>query len=286
MHRTDRLGGIGRATAALAVVVTAGAGWATPAAADPVGIETAATTSTPASFDRTINTPCPAGKVVTGGGAYLTLSTAAQGHVGLDRHEPRANGRGFTAGMREAGAADYTDDWQMTTLAVCAPQPTGYQVVATTGAAGTEYVTASCGTKSVIGVGARVNSGFGNVLLDQVVPSADLKSVTARAVVVQGGAAAGWSLTTFAVCASAPAGLERISLAPAYASDSHQLTITSCPDGKALYSAGADIGAGNGQVLLSGVNMTAGDTVRVWADEDADGTAGTWNLVAYGICGS
>ncbi|MFD2767524.1 hypothetical protein [Micromonospora eburnea] len=61
--------------------------------------------------------------------------------------------------------------------------------------------------------------------------------------------------------------------------------IGSCPAGKWLYGAGADINAGIGQVLLTGLNITTGDTLRIWANEDADGPAGTWNLTRYGICG-
>ncbi|MFD2767525.1 hypothetical protein [Micromonospora eburnea] len=62
-------------------------------------------------------------------------------------------------------------------------------------------VTASCGTKKVVGVGGRINGGAGDVVLDQVVPSFDLASVTVRAVAVQSTAPAGWNATSFALCA-------------------------------------------------------------------------------------
>ncbi|MDI5941289.1 hypothetical protein QLR68_24765, partial [Micromonospora sp. DH15] len=118
------------------------------------------------------------------------------------------------------------------------------------------------------------------------VPSFDLTSVTVRAVAVQGTSPAGWSATAIAVCATAPAGLERIVVTGTGASDPSDSTFKSCPAGKGLYSAGADINAGNGQVLLSAVNITGGTTVRVGAHEDADGFAGSWSLNAYGICAS
>ncbi|MCZ7436725.1 hypothetical protein O7598_10015 [Micromonospora sp. WMMC241] len=269
-----------------AAVVAAGLGWAAPAFATPAGLETVTQTAAESSADKSALASCPTGKVVTGGGGFLTAGSSAAGRVGLDRLEPLANGTGFIATMREAGPVNFAGDWGLQTLAQCATAPAGYQVVATTGAVGTEYVTASCGTKKVIGMGGRINSGLGDVVLDQVVPSFDLTSVTVRAVAVQGTSPAGWSATSIAVCATAPAGLERVVVTGAGASDPSDTHLKACPPGKGLYSAGADINAGNGQVLLTAINITGGNTVRVRADEDADGFAGSWSLSGYGICGS
>ncbi|MEU6075426.1 hypothetical protein [Micromonospora sp. NPDC047074] len=283
--RVDTRGGV--LTAAFgAAAVLAAMGWATPAAATPPGLETVMGTASPSSEDKSAFAPCPAGKVVTGGGGFLTAGSSAQGRVGLDRLEPLANGSGFFTTMREVGPTDFTGDWGLQAVGQCATPPAGYQVVATTGAAGTEFVTASCGTKKVIGMGGRINGGGGNVVLDQVVPSFDLASVTVRAVAVQGTAPTGWSATSFAVCATAPAGLERVVVTGDSGSDPAATRTKNCPTGKALYSIGADINAGNGQVLLSALNITPSTTLRVRADEDADGFAGNWSLNGYGICGS
>jgi hypothetical protein len=279
-----RYGGTGLAAAVAALVLT-GVGPAAPASADPPGLEIVTSSSAETSADKTITASCPTGKVVSGGGGYLAASTGAKAHVALDRLEPLANGTGFAATMREAGPGSYSDDWTLSAVAACVTQPTGYQVVATTGAAETEYVTASCGTKSVIGMGGRVNSGFGDVVLDQVVPSSDLKSVTVRGVPVQGSTRTGWSVTAFAVCANTPAGLERITTAPSSSnSNSGQSRLLLCPTGKALYSAGVDINAGNGQVRLTAVNLIATDRIGVGANEDSDGYGGNWAVDAYGIC--
>ncbi|MEU7925405.1 hypothetical protein [Micromonospora sp. NPDC049801] len=266
--------------------VVAGMAWAAPAWAVPAGLETVTHSAAESSADKSALASCPAGKVVTGGGGFLIAGSSAAGRVGLDRLEPLANGTGFFVTMREAGPANFAGDWALQAVAQCATTPAGYQVVATTGAVGTEYVTASCGTKKVIGMGGRVNSGLGDVVLDQVVPSFDLTSVTVRAVAVQGTSPAGWSATSIAVCANAPAGLERVALTGTSASNSSDNAVKSCPAGKGLYSAGADINAGNGQVLLTAINITGGNTVRARADEDADGFAGSWSLNGYAICGS
>lgn len=274
-----------KAVGVLAVVVVVGAGWTAPVSAEPAGLETVVESTDLNSVDKAATALCPVGKVVTGGGGFLNTALA-EGRVALDRLEPLANGSGFVATMREAGAVNHPGDWRLSALAMCATQPSGYQVVAVTGAVGTEFVTADCGTKSLIGSGGRVNGGLGDVVLDQVVPSFDLKSVTVRAVRVQGSSLGGWSVTSFAVCADTPAGLERISHSSTNTSDQQHNGIMSCPVGKSLFSAGADINAGNGQVLLTGVNITSETTVRAWANEDADGYSGNWSFNAYGICGS
>ncbi|WP_229406805.1 hypothetical protein [Micromonospora sp. NBRC 110038] len=284
MRVTKGRGALTAVASTAAVLATMG--WAAPASADPAGLETVTESVAASSVDKSAFAACPTGKVVTGGGGFLTAGSSAEGHVGLDRLEPLANGTGFYATMREAGPANFAGNWALQGLAQCVTPPAGYQVVAATGAVGTEYVTASCGTKKVIGMGGRINSGLGDVMLDQVVPSSDLTSVTVRAVAVQDTSPAGWSATAIAVCANAPAGLERIVLTGSGASDSSSSHLKVCPAGKALYSAGADINAGNGQVLLTGINIVPGTTVRVRADEDADGFAGSWSLNAYGICGS
>ncbi|MEU9505949.1 hypothetical protein AB0D32_06680 [Micromonospora sp. NPDC048170] len=274
-------------TAALgAATMLAAMGWAAPAAATPAGLETVLGAASPSSQDKSALAPCPTGKVVTGGGGFLTAGSGAEGRVGLDRLEPLANGSGFFVTMREAGPTNVADEWGLQAVGQCATPPAGYQVVATTGAVGTEFVTASCGTKKVIGMGGRINGGQGDVVLDQVVPSFDLASVTVRAVAVQGTAPTGWSATSFAVCATAPAGLERIVVTGTGTSNPSATRVKPCPTGKALYSIGADINAGNGQVLLSALNITPSTTLRVRADEDADGFAGTWSLSGYGVCGS
>ncbi|NBE81267.1 hypothetical protein [Micromonospora rubida] len=279
--------GRGVLTAVVGAAAVLGAiGGAVPASADPAGLETVTQSAAESSLDKSALASCPAGKVVTGGGGFLTAGSTADGRVGLDRLEPLANGTGFFVTMREVGPTNFTPDWGLQALAQCATAPAGYQVVATTGAVGTEFVTASCGTKKVIGMGGRINSGLGDVVLDQVVPSSDLTSVTVRAVAVQGTSPTGWSVTSFAVCATAPAGLERIVVTGTSSSDPQRTHLRTCPAGKALYSAGADINAGNGQVLLNAINITSGTTVRVRATEDADGFAGTWSLNGYGICGS
>lgn len=243
-------------------------------------------TSLITSTDKTVKADCPAGRVVSGGGGYLTTSPQVESEVALDRLEPAADGSGFTATMREA--VDTPDTWRMTALAVCVPQPAGWQVVSATGGNQDGLVTTpSCGSiRSVIGVGGRINGGSGDVVLDDVQPSFDLKTVTVRGFPIPGGADTSWSVTAFAVCANDPAGLQRVAFTTPSTSDPDHTAVESCPAGKALYGAGAAIGNGNGNVLLNGVNIAPQDTSRAWAHEIAGGYGNNWTITAYGICGS
>jgi hypothetical protein len=276
--------------AATAAVALAAAvvplGLAAPAAADPPGLVVEAETSNPTSSDKNTKADCPAGTVVTGGGAYLTAPGAPHGFAAIDRLEPAFDGTGYWVGTQEVAA--YAADWRHTAIAVCAPEPPGYEIVSQIGGNQVQYVTTpSCGTgRNVIGVGGRINSGAGQVTLEDVTPSFDLKTVTVRGVEIPGSTDDTWTVTAYAVCANTPAGLERISLSSVSDSDSQNSVSKSCPAGKALYGAGASVNAGNGNVLLSGVNITAGDTSRAWANEITGGYGSNWSVTAYGICGS
>ncbi len=227
---------------------------------------------------------CPFGTVPTGGGGRLNSSSTARGYVALDRLEP--TNTGFIAGMREA--VPYAGNWTVTAEAVCAPEPLGRVVVSATGALGQLGVTVGCGFKSVIGMGGRVNNGFGDVLLDQITPTSDLKFVTVRAAVVPGGNATNSTVTAFAVCAYPPAGLELVGASAVAASDSSSAKTAAkdCPAGKALYSAAVATFNGAGQVFLSSVQVKPTDRVTAQADEITTGYAGNWNLTAFGICAS
>lgn len=280
---TRRISGHSRIAIGLAAVVLAAVGFAGPASADPPGLVKVGTTSAWSSADKTLTVNCPPGTVVTGGGGYLTAPAAPhQGHVALDRLEPLDNGSGFTAAMRVVDAHPLA--WRLSTDALCVPQPLGWDVVSTTGPLHTQVVTQGCGSKSVMGVGGRINNGNGDVVLDYVVPSADLKTVTVRGTRVAGKNPLNWSVTAFAVCAYDD-DLQRVSFATPPASNPHVGLNRSCPDGTGLYSVGAAVTPGSGEVFLSVVHAVSTDNFSAAADEDATGYLPNWTLTGYGICG-
>ncbi len=284
VHR--RAGLAAAATVTLAAVL-ASLGLVSPAAADPAGLVIVKETSNPTSNQsKHTDAVCPDGTIVTGGGGYLTAPGSPLSFAGIIRMQPTFDGSGFWLATQEIAA--YGPTWRHTTIAICAPQPPGWEIVSATGGNQVQYVTTpTCGTgRSVIGAGGRINGGVPDVVLEDVVPSSDLKTVTVRGVEIPGSVDNDWSVTAYAICANTPAGLQRVPFATLSDSDSHKSVSGSCPAGKALYGTGVEVAVGNGHVLLSGVNVIGNDQVHVWADEIVGGYAGNWTLTAYGICAS
>lgn len=272
----------GVAAAVLVGAVGIGLGPAGPAAADPPGLVRVGATSASTSTDKNMTVSCPAGTVVTGGGGYLTAPAGSHlGLLSLDRLEPLNNGSGFVARMREVHPD--AGNWALTAEAMCAPAPPGWDVVSFTQAPNTQVATVSCGSKTVIGAGGRINNGFGDVVLDHVVPSTNLSSVTVRGTVVPGTAPVGWSVTAFAVCATVT-GVQRVSFANPPSAPGSKSISGNCPAGTALYGLGGAVSPGNGQVYLDLVHAIGTDTVATRAS--TVGAPLPWTLFAYGICAS
>ncbi|NUT94462.1 MAG: hypothetical protein HOY78_20835 [Saccharothrix sp.] len=271
-----------RVLAILAASAVAGFGAAAPAAADPPGHVRAAITTPANSFPKTLTVTCPLGTVVTGGGAHLTAPSAAvQGYIAIERLEPRDDGKGFTATMIEAQMT--ANAWRMTVATLCATPPAGWDVVAVTGPLGGSVVTVDCGTKNVIGMGGRINNGGGDVVLDKVAPSTNLKSVTARGSVIPGRHPGEWSVTAFAVCADVTAQLIQWP-APVGPAATKSATVT-CEAGQALYSAGGEVAPGSGSVYLDMAQASDVNTAVARGNKAFGAAPPPWGLMVYGICG-
>ena len=148
-------------------------------------------------------------------------------------------------------------------------------------------ITVPCpaGTK-VVGAGADVTPGAGDVLIQAIRPNATLTSVTVAAREDEDGTAANWYVAAYATCAPPPAGLERVAATSA-ASSAAKPVVATCPSGKSLLGGAAELGNAYGQVLLDGiVPNLANRNVTVDALEDETGTAGSWTITAYAICSS
>jgi hypothetical protein len=288
VFRRLAIAGAGCAAAIAAVVPL----WQAPALADPSGLVTVGFTTAATSSDKSYSLDCPDGTVVTGGGGYLTANPPALGWVGLDRLEPRADGTGFTATMREVD--NYAGNWSLTVKAQCADLLPGWQRLEATSLPATTTATATtpaCGTgKSVIGTGARVNNGQGEVVLDDLIPSATLKTVTAKAYRIPGSSHDAWTVTAYAICANTPAGLELVpfNFGP-LTSTPHRGGNWNCPDAitpKGLLSGGFEIAVGNGNVLPTLFNIWDTDKASFGTHEYHSGYGGNWNATLYLICAS
>ena len=146
-------------------------------------------------------------------------------------------------------------------------------------------VTVTCPTgKRTLGAGADINAGNGQVLFDDIRPNAGLTAVTVQALEDETGYSGPWSVTAYAVCADAIAGLERVATTSALDSGADKVLFPSCPAGKLATGLGADINAGTGQVLFSVFDVSSSGAVLVEGTEDETGFAGPWSLTAYAIC--
>jgi hypothetical protein len=138
--------------------------------------------------------------------------------------------------------------------------------------------------KQVTGAGADILNGFGQVVLRQVRPDPALTSVTVQALEDQNGQTANWSVEAYAICATPPAGLERVSATSASDSSNKGVTVA-CPVGKRLLGTGGELAGGGGQVALNDIIPNAALTgVTVRGMEDGDGTTANWSVTAYAIC--
>ena len=181
--------------------------------------------------------------------------------------------------------------WIVAAVALCAPQPAGYEIVEAPSEGGTntsQDATAECTNANgrVIGAGAYITGANRKVFLESMVPSDDLTSVTAVAHETQSGTANAWTVTAVAVCANNPAGLELYASSTTPASDSYDSMSRVCPNAKEMYGTGFSINSGAGQVLLHGLNVVPQTTIRLAGNEDANGYGSSWSMDTYALCAS
>ena len=276
------------ATAGLAVL--SGLTLTAPAQADQTalpGLERISYTGSPANIKDQGWTYCPGSKSITGGGGEII---GGKGQVGL---------LGYMNGDRQRNDVyaheddDYTDNiWTLTSYAICADGPPREWVFAQTILDHTESknITATCPPGTVLtGGGGDVSGwgggGMGDVVLDDVVPRADLQQLTVSGYEDQDGAPLAWDLIAGARCGAPLPGQQRIAATSATDSVSPKSVTAACPAGQRVIGTGHELTNSRGQVLLDDVVPNAALTsVRVEAVEDQDGTTNPWSVTAYAIC--
>jgi hypothetical protein len=136
----------------------------------------------------------------------------------------------------------------------------------------------------VVGTGAEVHSGAGQVGLTGVFPPTDfLFQVSAFAAEDETGYDQSWQLTAYAFCAKAPVFLNFKNVGPATAFT--QTAIAECTFGKAI-GAGVDQPDAGRQVIVGafGVINSLRTAALTFADVDETGFGGPWRLSSYVIC--
>lgn len=255
-----------------------------PAAAT-AGLTVITSTSASTSENKTRTALCPAGTKVLGG---ATRITGADGEVGATAARQLTDGSGFRVSAVEDGNGT-TENWSLTAIAFCATAPAGLQYVSFTFQAGSTKsrwsgITCPSG-KKVIGAGARVNNGAGNVLLTGLKPTDDERTVEATAYEDEGGHAANWSVTATATCVAPVSGLQVVTAGSAQSADVSIATSSlECPTGTKLHGVGGEIGGGNGEVRLTRMHTLAATQAQTRAAVDETGYGQPWSLRTFGIC--
>lgn len=139
------------------------------------------------------------------GAAAQLNSLTPLNQVVLDKVTPKADLTGVTATAVE-DPTGFSDDWSMDALAICANPPPGLELVTTEGdpdSDRTAGVTATCPAgKNLLGTGADINGGSGQVSLDDVRPNDSLRTTTVTAIEDETGFAGDWSVNAHAICAN------------------------------------------------------------------------------------
>ena len=268
---------LGGGAALLALVFTTAASAAVP------GLERVATTSEFNPENVKVNgAPCPVGKRLLGGGGDIF---GGLGQVEMDRLRPGPLGLTVIANEDEDGT---DDNWMVHTYSICADPIPGLEIVAATGPSNSnnKHMTAACPAgKRLVGAGGEIVGEESLVVMNDLIPNPELTKVVVRGVENQNGTADDWLVRAYAICANPLAGLELVTGASANNSEPAKSGLASCPAGKRVLGAGAEIIGGLGQVVLDDMIPSAGLTsVTVTGREDQDGTAEDWRARAYAIC--
>ncbi|WDZ83627.1 hypothetical protein [Micromonospora cathayae] len=264
-------------TTQLAVVAPAGAALA--------GL-TRVTSTGPSNSDwKTRQANCPTDTLLVAGGGRVNGAT---GQVVMDTMLPVLGATdGYSVTGREDDAPGFTGDWSITATALCAREPAGWELAESTTpwSSASKALTVFCPLgKQLLGVGLEINGGLGQVVVDEVRPSADLSQVTLTAIEDGTGYADEWQIRGKVICVSPLAGLARVAGIGVLDSNPVKSATATCPAGKLVHGVGGEIDGGAGQVRLTGLEPISDTQVRVTAAEDEDGFTGNWAPRAYAIC--
>lgn len=230
---------------------------------------------------------CPQGTESTGFGGNLT---GAMGKAWL--RWLRTNDD--VAGAEVLAATTYGNgSWTLTTHAVCRTRGTGTTVVSAVApldATASKTVTVTCpnGTR-VVGAGGQGEDTGGTgenqvITLQAVRPDSGLRSVTVTA---QRSAFPGpfaWQPRAWAICAPAPAGLERVAARAEASDDDAAYAMATCPPGKHLTGLGGEIVNGGEGVGFDDLAPDAALTHVSALAASGTSTPTNWWVTAYGIC--
>jgi hypothetical protein len=164
-----------------------------------------------------------------------------------------------------------------------------HEIVMETGGSNTNAPrskTAECPSgKELIGMGARINGGNGNVLLESIVPDLTNESVTVSAHESLAGTTGNWSLRATAVCADAGSVFGRylVDEEDYDDTDDRAAAFAECDEGDRALGAGFVLDGAPGRLHLMTLLPTE-DGALAAGEEDAAGTTASWSVTSIALC--
>jgi hypothetical protein len=276
--------------------------YAGAAAVAPPALErpvfTAASDST---SPKTAIATCSVGKRILGGGGTIAVTSnpADAFRVAITRLEPvHTTGSGpdsYVVTAEELGTGT-TGNWAVTAIAICAPPPSGYEVVSSStfpSSAAVHETSAGCsGSKNVIGTGAQVNNPAGRVTLQLNRPDGPSKISRVTAKETTAGHPLVWNTTSYAVCTNPlPDFKLEGDISDTTEQEPVKAAFVTCPAGKFVHGAHAATSGGSGltttpagvaiQEILPSADLRS---VTVRARATTGSAPGNWDLVAQASC--
>jgi len=235
----------------------------------------------------TATAECPEDQALLGLGGK---SNGGGGQVVLDALAART---GDTATVRGHEDQDGTSaNWSVTAFAICADEGGERRTTFNEeqNSLSPKFATTANGgpctnERRLTGVGGEIPIGAtGQVVLDALIPSADLETASVLAREDQDGFSGNWTLRPFALCADPLPGQELVTATSASSSRNKHAT-AACPAGKRVIGTGGQILSGAGEVAIGYMIPDAALTrVHVRGVEDQDGRAQNWRVRAFAIC--
>ena len=272
------------AFAALAVGLMA---QASPASAAFPDRETVAASSVNNSVDKGVTVTCPAGKRVVGSGADIGGYRAGDGAVVLDDVIPTSTTVTAYAFEVEEGTSL---TWTIRAWAVCG-NPNGSMTTssrASVTSSNNKSVTVTCPVgKVVLGSGAAITGGLGEVVIDEIIPTTTTLTATGVEDPTGGGYFPAWSIRAYARCGDEPGGREIVSSATTSNSVDKNGSAP-CPTGKVVFGGVFDIIGGAGETFIDDFIPTTGSvlTTGMEHDDGSDDNGRNWSLRSYAVCGT
>jgi hypothetical protein len=135
--------------------------------------------------------------------------------------------------------------------------------------------------KRVISTGFKIWGGEGDIVLDDLIPSAT--SVRAGAGEDQDGTSVTWAIEAQAVCANPLPRMEIVSATSRLGTGGSRYITAECTGDRTAVGSGASLANGWGHISLD-MLLLGGDQVTASGVDDQDGYSGVWSVTAYAVC--